>query len=129
MQVRKTAEAALEAIDAGMCVVIGLQSTGEANTTATRDECGDTLDDFVSGACVDCQLLCCPCLSSREDSCVQTTRQSFQEYCRRPSFCAAACTCFLAWSGTIGCSAWVLTMRRYSRDLMCINQRPCSVLK
>ncbi len=57
VQVRKTADAALEAIDAGMCVVIGLQSTGEANTTATRDECGDTLDDFVSGACSNCQLL------------------------------------------------------------------------
>ena len=48
-QVRKTAEAALEAIDSGMCVVIGLQSTGEANATATREEQGDVLDDFVSG--------------------------------------------------------------------------------
>ena len=46
---RKTAEAALEAIDSGMCVVIGLQSTGEANATATREEQGDVLDDFVSG--------------------------------------------------------------------------------
>ena len=48
-QVRKTAEAALEAIEGGMCVVIGLQSTGEANTSATREELGDVLDDFVSG--------------------------------------------------------------------------------
>lgn len=48
-QVRKTAEAALEAIDGGMCVVIGLQSTGEANTSASREELGDVLDDFVSG--------------------------------------------------------------------------------
>ena len=31
----KTAEAALEAIEGGMCVVIGLQSTREANTSAT----------------------------------------------------------------------------------------------
>ena len=69
MQVRKTAEAALEAIDAGRCVVIGLQSTGEANTTATRDECGDTLDDFVSGACSDCQLLQCSIVSSLEMKC------------------------------------------------------------
>ena len=48
-QVRKTAEAALKAIDGGMCVVIGLQSTGEANTSASREELGDVLDDFVSG--------------------------------------------------------------------------------
>ena len=69
LQVRKTADAALEAIDAGMCVVIGLQSTGEANTTATRDECGDTLDDFVSGACSDCQLLRCSSISNLEMFC------------------------------------------------------------
>lgn len=29
-------------------MVIGLQSTGEANTNQTRDEEGDVLDDFVS---------------------------------------------------------------------------------
>ena len=51
-QVRKTAEAALEAIEGGMCVVIGLQSTGEANTSASREEQGDVLDDFVSGGCL-----------------------------------------------------------------------------
>ena len=31
-----------------MCCVIGLQSTGEANTNQTRDEEGDSMDDFVS---------------------------------------------------------------------------------
>ena len=44
----KTAQVAQEAIRDGMAVVIGLQSTGEANTSATREECGDVLDDFVS---------------------------------------------------------------------------------
>lgn len=48
LQVHKTAQVAQEAIRDGMCVVIGLQSTGEANTNATRDESGDVLDDFVS---------------------------------------------------------------------------------
>ena len=45
---QKTAEVARQAIAAGMCVVIGLQSTGEANTKATMDELGAELDDFVS---------------------------------------------------------------------------------
>jgi hypothetical protein len=31
-----------------MCVVIGLQSTGEANTSAAREMGGDELDDYVS---------------------------------------------------------------------------------
>ena len=77
-QVRKTAEAALEAIDGGMCVVIGLQSTGEANTSASREEQGDMLDDFVSGervirplstqrtplpGCPFCLRNSCPCAS------------------------------------------------------------------
>ena len=31
-----------------MCVVIGLQSTGEANTTQVREQSGDVLEDFVS---------------------------------------------------------------------------------
>ena len=44
----KTAQVASEAIRDGMSVVIGLQSTGEANTNATREESGDVLDDFVS---------------------------------------------------------------------------------
>jgi len=48
LQVHKTAQVAQEAIRDGMCVVIGLQSTGEANTNATREESGDVLDDFVS---------------------------------------------------------------------------------
>ncbi len=48
MQVHKTAQVAQEAIRDGMSVVIGLQSTGEANTNATREESGDVLDDFVS---------------------------------------------------------------------------------
>ncbi len=44
----KTAQVAREAIRDGMSVVIGLQSTGEANTNATREESGDVLEDFVS---------------------------------------------------------------------------------
>ncbi|BDA48430.1 probable protein strawberry notch homolog 1 [Coccomyxa sp. Obi] len=47
-KVHKTAQVAREAIRDGMSVVIGLQSTGEANTNATREESGDVLDDFVS---------------------------------------------------------------------------------
>ena len=31
-----------------MCVVIGLQSTGEANTDSERAQCGDEFNDFVS---------------------------------------------------------------------------------
>lgn len=31
-----------------MAVVIGLQSTGESNTSAARDAEGDDMDDFVS---------------------------------------------------------------------------------
>ena len=45
---RECAKLANEAVAAGMCCVIGLQSTGEANTNQTRDEEGDCLDDFVS---------------------------------------------------------------------------------
>ena len=48
VQVRECAKLANESVAAGMCVVIGLQSTGEANTNQTRDEEGDILDDFVS---------------------------------------------------------------------------------
>lgn len=69
MQVRKTAEAALEAIDNGMCVVIGLQSTGEANTTASREECGDTLDDFVSGESAASHPLSCPAMLNQGVAC------------------------------------------------------------
>ncbi len=39
---------ALEAVDNGMCVVIGLQSTGEANTNSERAQRGDELNDFIS---------------------------------------------------------------------------------
>lgn len=39
---------ALEAVANGMCVVIGLQSTGEANTTAQREKTRDDFDDYVS---------------------------------------------------------------------------------
>ena len=31
-----------------MCVVIGLQSTGEANTNQVRELTGDVMEDFVS---------------------------------------------------------------------------------
>lgn len=43
-----TAKLALEAVAEGMCVVIGLQSTGEANTSQVREVSGDVMDDFVS---------------------------------------------------------------------------------
>ena len=39
---------AQDAVRDGMCVVIGLQSTGEANTSSERGIKGDELDDFVS---------------------------------------------------------------------------------
>lgn len=45
---RECAKLANEAVASGMCCVIGLQSTGEANTNQTRDEEGDSMDDFVS---------------------------------------------------------------------------------
>lgn len=48
MQVPETAKLALEAVADGMCVVIGLQSTGEANTTHVRELTGDVMEDFVS---------------------------------------------------------------------------------
>lgn len=45
----ETARIALEAVANDFCVVIGLQSTGEANTTSVREKGGDQdLDDFVS---------------------------------------------------------------------------------
>ncbi len=37
------------ALDEGKCVVIGLQSTGEARTADVVAERGEELDDFVSG--------------------------------------------------------------------------------
>lgn len=47
-QVRGCAELANKAVADGMCCVIGLQSTGEANTNQMRDEQGDEMDDFIS---------------------------------------------------------------------------------
>lgn len=38
-----------EALADGKCVVIGLQSTGEARTADVIAERGEELDDFVSG--------------------------------------------------------------------------------
>ena len=40
---------AQEAVQAGQCVVIGLQSTGEAATEALKERLGDAYTDFVSG--------------------------------------------------------------------------------
>ena len=40
---------AKEALAEGKCVVIGLQSTGEARTADVIAERGEELDDFVSG--------------------------------------------------------------------------------
>lgn len=45
---RECAKLANDAVASGLCCVIGLQSTGEANTNQTREEEGDVLDDFVS---------------------------------------------------------------------------------
>lgn len=47
VQVPACARLAIEAVQSGMCAVIGLQSTGEANTKAAA-ELDDVLDDFVS---------------------------------------------------------------------------------
>ena len=41
------ARLAQEAVASGMCAVIGLQSTGEANTKASA-ELDDVMDDFIS---------------------------------------------------------------------------------
>lgn len=43
-------EIAQEAIRNGKCVVIGLQSTGEAKTLEQLEEAGGELNDFVSTA-------------------------------------------------------------------------------
>ena len=47
-QVKECSRLAQDAVRDGMCVVIGLQSTGEANTSSERTLKGDELDDFVS---------------------------------------------------------------------------------
>jgi hypothetical protein len=41
------ARLARQAVLEGHSVVIGLQSTGESNTSAQREEGGDEMDDFV----------------------------------------------------------------------------------
>merc|ERR1711965_167012 len=41
-------DAAKKAIKEGQCVVIGLQSTGEARTKDAIEEYGEVMDDFVS---------------------------------------------------------------------------------
>lgn len=46
-QVPACARLAQEAVASGMCAVIGLQSTGEANTKASA-ELDDVMDDFIS---------------------------------------------------------------------------------
>ena len=48
-QVPALVRAAEKAIEEGKCVVIGLQSTGEARTQDVIAEKGEELDDFVSG--------------------------------------------------------------------------------
>eukprot|EP00794_Sanderia_malayensis_P014235 gene14235-15720_t len=49
-KVKKAVAIAKEAVDAGKCIVIGLQSTGEARTVEQLDEIGRELNDFVSTA-------------------------------------------------------------------------------
>jgi hypothetical protein len=48
-QVPACTRLARQAVRDGHAVVIGLQSTGESNTTAQRDSGGDEMDDFVRG--------------------------------------------------------------------------------
>lgn len=49
MQVPGLVRLSKEALADGKCVVIGLQSTGEARTADVIAERGEELDDFVSG--------------------------------------------------------------------------------
>ena len=42
---------AKQAVAEGMCVVIGLQSTGEANTNLLKELKNEEFDDLVSGGC------------------------------------------------------------------------------
>ena len=48
-QVPALVRLAKEAVEAGRCCVIGLQSTGESRTADVIAERGEELDDFVSG--------------------------------------------------------------------------------
>jgi len=50
LQVAHTVTLCREAAKHGKCVVIGLQSTGEAGTVNELEKCGGELDDFVSTA-------------------------------------------------------------------------------
>ncbi|KAK9864646.1 hypothetical protein WJX84_000197 [Apatococcus fuscideae] len=47
-KVPTTAKVALQHVREGMCVVIGLQSTGEANSNAVREASGNEADDLIS---------------------------------------------------------------------------------
>ena len=47
-----------QALEEGKCVVVGLQSTGEARTADVVAEKGEDLDDFVSGPRVSCCRSC-----------------------------------------------------------------------
>uniref|UniRef100_A0A1I8F4S7 Reverse transcriptase domain-containing protein n=1 Tax=Macrostomum lignano TaxID=282301 RepID=A0A1I8F4S7_9PLAT len=49
-KIDRCVELATEAVEAGHCVVIGLQSTGEARTTEMLEEAQGDLSDFVSTA-------------------------------------------------------------------------------
>ena len=49
LQVPWLVQMAKQALAEGKCVVIGLQSTGEARTADVVSERGEELDDFVSG--------------------------------------------------------------------------------
>lgn len=49
MQVPRLVRMSQEALQEGKCVVIGLQSTGEARTADVVAERGEYLDDYVSG--------------------------------------------------------------------------------
>ena len=49
IQVPALVEISKQALQDGQCVVIGLQTTGEARTAELVSEQGSELDDFVSG--------------------------------------------------------------------------------
>ncbi len=49
VQVPALVEISKQALQNGQCVVIGLQTTGEARTAELVSEQGSELDDFVSG--------------------------------------------------------------------------------
>lgn len=49
-QVEACVNMSRDAVKNGKCVVIGLQSTGEARTLEQLDDCGGELTDFVSTA-------------------------------------------------------------------------------